>query len=596
MFGPALTLVLALASSTVIAVPTVDNSHKHAVASLNPASTSLPFHFPKSVYENIPHSDTALSSFSKKDDVKTATDFISKKLNLGASDFKVFDSFTDYAGVTHVYGAHMANGARISNHQAAAHVKNGQVTSFSSSFGTAQHLAKRDITVSAPKATLDFAKASATASAQLGIPVDSESEHALEYVEQPDGKIVYAYKLQLRNNPMTKWVQVWCDATTGKVIQAVDFVNKASYKAIPIPRRDVTEGFSTVSNPEFRGSSPNGWTAGKATEGNNAITIAPNGRTTPSTSDGVFDTQFDSRGAPGTDANIAAAAVNLFYINNLMHDISYQYGFTESAGNFQKNNFGKGGQGNDAVTINVLNPSDVDNASFSTPPDGRPGVMNMYRYTNATPNRSPGFDNGVLIHEYGHGISNRLTGGPATSGCLSTVEAGGMGEGWSDMMALIVLAKSSDTATTQIPIGAYIKNRPAGIRSHPYTTDMRVNPLTYVDLRTRPRVHAIGEVWASLLWEVYWSLVAKHGFSANLHDASQSAGNIVTMRIIIGGMMLQPCNPTFIEARNAIIAADASYYNGANKCDIIKAFAKRGLGSHATNIYTNNFSFPSGCQ
>ncbi|KAH6567393.1 hypothetical protein BASA60_009085 [Batrachochytrium salamandrivorans] len=234
MFGPALTLVLALASSTVIAVPTVDNSHKHAVASLNPASTVLPFHFPKSVYENIPHSDTASSSFSKKDDVKTATDFISKKLNLGASDFK-----------------------------AAAHVKNGQVTSFSSSFGTAQHLAKRDITVSAPKATLDFAKASATASAQLGIPVDSESEHALEYVEQPDGKIVYAYKLQLRNNPMTKWVQVWCDATTGKVIQAVDFVNKASYKAIPIPRRDVTEGFSTVSNPEFRGSSPNGWTAGK---------------------------------------------------------------------------------------------------------------------------------------------------------------------------------------------------------------------------------------------------------------------------------------------------------------------------------------------
>ncbi|KAH6591715.1 hypothetical protein BASA50_008534 [Batrachochytrium salamandrivorans] len=541
MFGPALTLVLALASSTVIAVPTVDNSHKHAVASLNPASTVLPFHFPKSVCENIPHSDTASSSFSKKDDVKTATDFISKKLNLGASDFKVFDSFTDYAGVTHVYGAHMANGARIANHQAAAHVKNGQVTSFSSSFGTAQHLAKRDITVSAPKATLDFAKASATASAQLGIPVDSESEHALEYVEQPDGKIVYAYKFQLRNNPMTKWVQVWCDATTGKVIQAVDFVNKASYKAIPIPRRDVTEGFSTVSNPEFRGSSPNGWTAGKATEGNNAITIAPNARTTPATSDGVFDTQFDSRGAPGTDANIAAAAL------------------------------------------------------FLTPPDGRPRVMNMYRYTNATPNRSPGFDNGVLIHEYGHGISNRLTGGPATSGCLSTVEAGGMGEGWSDMMALIVLAKSSDTATTQIFMGAYIKNRPAGIRSHPYTTDMRVNPLTYVDLRTRSRVHAIGEVWASLLWEIYWSLVAKHGFSANLHDASQSAGNIVTMRIIIGGMMLQPCNPTFIEARNAIIAADASYYNGANKCEIIKAFAKRGLGSQATNIYTNDFSITSGC-
>ncbi|KAH6582328.1 hypothetical protein BASA60_001988 [Batrachochytrium salamandrivorans] len=554
MFGPALTLVLALISSTVIAVPTVDNSHKHAVASLNPASTSFPFHFPESVYENIPHSGVASSSFSKKDDVKTATDFISKKLKLGANDFKVFDSFTDPSGVTHVYGAHMANGARIANHQASAHVKSGEVNFFSSSFGTAQHLAKRDITVSAPKATVDFAKASATASAQLGIPVDSEFEHALEYVEQPDGKIVYAYKFQLRNNPVTKWVEVWCDATTGKVIQTIDFGNKASYKAIQVPRRDANEGV-------FNGIQP----------------------------------RFNSRRAPGTDANIAAAAVNLFYISNMMHDITYQYGFTERAGNFQTNNFGKGGRGNDAVVINVLNPSDVNNADFLTPPDGRPGVMNMYRFNYTTPHRSASFDNGVVIHEYAHGISNRLTGGPSTGGCLSTLEAGGMGEGWGDTMALIVLAKSSDTATTRSTIGTYSTNRPAGIRSHPYTTDMRVNPLTYSDLRTRNGVHAIGTVWASMLWEVYWSLVAKRGFSANLHDASQSAGNVVAMKIILGGMMIQPCNPTFLSARNAIIAADASYYNGANRCEIIRAFAKRGLGARATRTRRNDFSITSGC-
>ncbi|KAH9274454.1 extracellular metalloproteinase 1 [Batrachochytrium salamandrivorans] len=216
-----------------------------------------------------------------------------------------------------------------------------------------------------------------TASAQLGIPVYSEFEHALEYVEQPDGKIAYAYKLQLRNNPVTKWVE-------------------ASYKAIPLPRRDANEGFSTVSNPEFVGSSPSGWTGGKATEGNNVITSTPSGKTTPSTSDGVFDSQFNSIEAPDTDANLAAAAVNLFYISNVMHDISYQYGFTESAGNFQTNNFGKGGQGNDAVAVNVLNPSKSNDATFFTPPDGQPGVMNMYRFTSSTPNRNPGFDNGVV--------------------------------------------------------------------------------------------------------------------------------------------------------------------------------------------------------
>ncbi|KAH6572082.1 hypothetical protein BASA60_006854 [Batrachochytrium salamandrivorans] len=201
MFGPALTLVLALASSTVIASPTVNNVYKRAVASLNPASTELPFHFPRSVYENNPYRDVTSFSSSKEDDAKTATDYISKKLNLGADDFKVFNSFTDPSGVTHVYGAHMANGVCIANHHASVHVKNGQVTSFSSSFGTAQHFSKSDLAVSAAKATVDFEKASATASAQLGIPVYSDFKHALEYVEQPDGKIVYAYKLQLRNTP-----------------------------------------------------------------------------------------------------------------------------------------------------------------------------------------------------------------------------------------------------------------------------------------------------------------------------------------------------------------------------------------------------------
>ncbi|KAH6594094.1 hypothetical protein BASA61_004083 [Batrachochytrium salamandrivorans] len=149
-----------------------------------------------------------------------------------------------------------------------------------------------------------------------------------------------------------------------------------------------------------------------------------------------------------------------------------------------------------------------------------------------------------------------------------------MGEGWSDIMAMMVLAKSSDTATTRVTIGAYSTNRSAGFRSYPYTTDMTVNPLTYVDMKTRLNVHAI----------------------ANLYNASQSAGNVVAMKIIMGGMALQPCNPTFLSARNAIITADVNHYGGANKCEIYKAFAKRGLGSEATNVYTNDFSVPSECQ
>ncbi|KAH6596675.1 hypothetical protein BASA61_003369 [Batrachochytrium salamandrivorans] len=120
---------------------------------------------------------------------------------------------------------------------------------------------------------------------------------------------------------------------------------------------------------------------------------------------------------------------------------------------------------------------------------------------------------------------------------------------------------------------------------------MKVNPLTYGDLQTRDEVHDVGEVWASLLWEVYWNLVAKHGFSTNLNNAKQSAGNVVAMQTIIGGMMLQPCNPTFLSARDAIIAADAAHYKGANKCEILKAFAKRGLGPNATSNTLMTFRF-----
>jgi extracellular elastinolytic metalloproteinase len=54
-----------------------------------------------------------------------------------------------------------------------------------------------------------------------------------------------------------------------------------------------------------------------------------------------------------------------------MHDLSYHYGFTEAAGNFQLSNFGRGGKDKDPVLI--LNQFDhgFNNAAFQTPPDGK---------------------------------------------------------------------------------------------------------------------------------------------------------------------------------------------------------------------------------
>ncbi|MDH3523881.1 MAG: M36 family metallopeptidase, partial [Acidobacteriota bacterium] len=196
-------------------------------------------------------------------------------------------------------------------------------------------------------------------------------------------------------------------------------------------------------------------------------------------------------------------------------------------------------------------------------------------------NRDSDLDNGVIAHEYGHGISNRLTGGPANVGCLNHAEQAG--EGWSDWWALSLFPVASDTETTIRGIGNYVTFRPidgVGIRNFPYTTDLLVNPQTYADIGTTNVPHGVGEIWAAMLWEMYWNLVHRYGFDEDLYTGT--GGNNVAIQLVIDGMKLQPCTPTFVDARDAILAADVANNAGANECEIWNAFAKRGLGFSAT--------------
>ena len=69
------------------------------------------------------------------------------------------------------------------------------------------------------------------------------------------------------------------------------------------------------------------------------------------------------------------------------------------------------------------------------------------------------------------------------------------------------------------------------------------------------------------------------------------------MQLLIDGMKLQPCNPNFIQARDAIIKADQNNNGGKNKCLLFKGFAKRGLGVNASgNNFNDNFDLPADCQ
>jgi hypothetical protein len=100
-----------------------------------------------------------------------------------------------------------------------------------------------------------------------------------------------------------------------------------------------------------------------------------------------------------------------------------------------------------------------------------------------------------------------------------------------------------------------------------------------------------------MLNEVYWNLVDRHGFEPNWYDSASSKGNIVALNLVLGAMMLQPCNPTFFAARDAIVQADLNYYGGAHLCDIWTGFAKRGFGVDASSsTYENRYSVGDFCK
>jgi extracellular elastinolytic metalloproteinase len=258
----------------------------------------------------------------------------------------------------------------------------------------------------------------------------------------------------------------------------------------------------------------------------------------------------------------AASLASLFYFNNIIHDFSYQLGFTESAGNFQTNNFGRGGVGNDSVRAESQDGSGTNNANFGTPPEGSRPRMQMFLFTRGTADlnddRDSSFDGDVVLHEYGHGISNRLVGGPTNTSCLGGTQAGAMGEAWSDYWAATFYGNGV--------IGEFVTNNLTnGIRRAAYTVP--ANPVhdSYADIGTGGfQVHRDGEVWAATLW-----------------DLRQTLGAAITDRLVMQGMKFTPCSPSFLNARDGILMADQNLNGGANRCVIWQVFARHGMGVSA---------------
>jgi len=457
----------------------------------------------------------------------------------------------------------------------------------------------------------------------IDIPVE------LSYLTINNG-VYIVWELSVMEKDSSDWWNFYVDAQTGTILNKINFTISCfegdhdhsaheveekplfytvenepmtmvgSYNVFPLPLESPNFGTrSLVANPDNAIASPYGWhdTNGSPgaeftrTQGNNCSAYDDDDNTNGPTNtsdyaEGGASLIFDfplNLVYSGADQSEDAAITNLFYYTNIVHDVTYQYGFDEASGNFQENNYGNGGNGSDSVNAEGQDGSGTCNANFGTPNDGSNPRMQMYVCNT----RDGDLDNGVIAHEYGHGISNRLTGGPMASNCLQNSEQ--MGEGWSDFYALLLSMETGDAGTDSRGIGTWLfgqgPNGP-GIRNYPYSTNFAVNPHTYDDIKTTgTSPHALGEVWATMLWEMTWELVNAHGFSTDFYtvtgNSAVDAGNIQALALVTEGLKLQPCSPGFVDGRDAILLADQNIYGGVNQCIIWEAFARRGLGYSA---------------
>lgn len=328
--------------------------------------------------------------------------------------------------------------------------------------------------------------------------------------------------------------------------------------------------------------SPIGWLSGSQTSlvirGNNvsayldrdANNVIDGGGT--AITDGNFVTNHLPFQAPTVQDNQEVAVQNLFYLNNIIHDSLYRNGFVEAVGNFQEDNFGRGGAGGDSVNAEAQDGSGTNNANFATPSDGSNPRMQMFLWTLTNPGRDGDLDSDIVWHEYGHGLTWRMIG--SMSGSVS----GAIGEGMSDVLA--ILNNGRDT------VGEYSTNDPEGIRSAAYTN----YPRTIGDFGGSS-VHFDGEIYAATIWR--------------LSEIANAAGidNQGVLDVLVDGMNFTPAGPDYLDMRDGILAASSGDFT----CMVWEAFSDYGMGEGASfNIRTGgnprnriqiseSFTVPAAC-
>jgi extracellular elastinolytic metalloproteinase len=276
---------------------------------------------------------------------------------------------------------------------------------------------------------------------------------------------------------------------------------------------------------------------------------------------------FDPADRLGDDQKV----LNIFYLNCYIHDFFYMLGFRERDGNFQHDNLGRQGSAFDRVDARAHSGAVWGTANMATPVDGSSPVMNMGLVTST--DRHTAFDSGVVFHEFTHGVTNRLVGGPMNARALEADQSRGMGEGWGDYIACTI----NDTTV----IGAWVFKRPGGLRRFAYDSNF---PDTFANLGSGryTEVHNIGEIWCATLMEMNRNLVAALG------DRRRAVN--LGVQLVVDALKLSPANPSFLDMRDSILAAleskvAAHQLTLADRNTVLRAiwtaFAKFGMGPQA---------------
>ena len=326
------------------------------------------------------------------------------------------------------------------------------------------------------------------------------------------------------------------------------------------PRALTDYGLPLPSDTDLPTPFPDEWIESDQTMGN--AVLAHLGDHGPSSQGSVqgADVVFDAANASGDDQKV----LNIFYYNCYMHDFFYLLGFQEQDGNFQHSNFGRGGSQSDRVDARAHSGVIWGTANMRTPIDGFGPVMNMGLVSST--DRHTAFDSSVVFHEFTHGVTNRLVGGPANSQALDADQSAGMGEGWADYIACSI--------NDSVVVGDWVVDNSSGIRGFPYDSNF---PDDFGSLGTDryDEVHNIGEIWCAALMEM-----------------NRNIGKVLGLQLVVDALKLTPANPSFLDARDSIIRAldDMLAAGNVTPSDfdtalqgIWAAFAKFGMGPAAAS-------------